>query len=215
MAGDWLKVEICTPDKAEVFAMAEALGIDADAVVGKLFRVWAWFDQHTEKGNAASVTTSLIDRCASMPGFANAMLAVGWMTQGHRGLELPNFDRHNGKTAKTRALTAKRVAGHKQRTGNGQLTLVALPREEKRSTPHSPPLNGKRKIATPPPEAFEITEPMWSWVRELGLPDAKIEPETAKFLDHHRSKGTSFKDWDAAWRTWMRKAVEYSAVARH
>ena len=44
MAGDWLKFEKVTMDKPEVFEMAGILGIDPDAVVGKLLRVWSWFD---------------------------------------------------------------------------------------------------------------------------------------------------------------------------
>jgi hypothetical protein len=52
MAGDWIKFDTSTPDKPEVFEMAAELGIDPDAVVGKLLRVWKWFDQQTTDGNA-------------------------------------------------------------------------------------------------------------------------------------------------------------------
>lgn len=225
MAGDWIKVEVNTPDKAEVFAMAELLSIDSDSVVGKLIRVWRWFDQHTEDGNAVSVTKALVDRCAGVAGFADSMLSVGWLRQGQTGLELPNFDRHNGQTAKKRALTAKRVAAHKQRNGNDSLTLRALPREEKRRSKSPPrPPNGsnghdllgeipgastRKKPSCRAPEAFEITEPMWSWAQEQGVPDDRIQPETAKFLDHHKAKGSLFSDWPAAWRKWMRNVVEF------
>jgi DNA replication protein DnaT len=40
MAGDWIKILAATPDKPEVFALAQRLGIDADAALGKLVRVW-------------------------------------------------------------------------------------------------------------------------------------------------------------------------------
>ena len=42
MAGDWIKVEDCLPDKPEVVGIADYMGIDQDAVVGKLIRLWAW-----------------------------------------------------------------------------------------------------------------------------------------------------------------------------
>lgn len=135
MAGDWLKVEGCTPDKPEMFVIAEALGIDPDAVFGKCFRVWAWWDQHNEEGNARNVTKSLIDRIAGCPGFAEAMMQAGWLGVVGDMLVIPNFYRHNGQTAKNRALTAKRVAKHKRSgndEGNGKVTPIALPREEKR-----------------------------------------------------------------------------------
>ena len=56
MAGDWIKFELTTMDKPEVCQIADVAGIDPDAVVGKLMRVWGWFDQQTEDGNAPSLS---------------------------------------------------------------------------------------------------------------------------------------------------------------
>lgn len=141
MAGDWIKIEHWTPDKPEIFKMADNLGIDPDAVVGKLVRIWIWADQQTIDGNAASVTLSLLDRLSSVTGFGNAMIQSGWLSSSENGLKFVNFDRHNGETAKTRALTAKRVNRHRnsnasvteeKRDCNASVTEPALPREEKR-----------------------------------------------------------------------------------
>jgi hypothetical protein len=63
------------------------------------------------------------------------MILSGWMADDGQSLTLPNFDRHNGKTAKTRAMTAKRVASHKAKSNAASVTSSvsdALPREEKR-----------------------------------------------------------------------------------
>ena len=132
MAGDWLKIEVCTPDKPEVHEIAQALSLDPDAVFGKLFRVWSWFDSHTDDGNAPTVTKSLIDRYSFVTGFADAMIKCGWLQENNGKITLPNFDRHNGETAKRRANTAKRVAKHKAKSANAEVTLEPLPREEKR-----------------------------------------------------------------------------------
>lgn len=139
MAGDWMKVEKTTPDKPEIDAISAALGIDPDAAFGKCFRVWRWFDDHTTDGNAPSVTANAIDRRAGVPGFADAMAAVGWLVSTESGVSLPKFDRHNGETSKARALTAKRVASCKTKSnakGNAPTVTSplpnALPREEKR-----------------------------------------------------------------------------------
>lgn len=64
MASSWIKVEVITPDKPEIFQIAEILGIDPDAVLGKLVRIWAWADQQTIDGNAGSVTKGVLDRLA-------------------------------------------------------------------------------------------------------------------------------------------------------
>lgn len=68
----------------------------------------------------------------------------------------------------------------------------------------------RKKPSTPPPAVFDVTEDMAQWAVDQGLPEERIEPETRKFLDHHRAKGTLFADWNAAWRTWIRNAVEFS-----
>jgi len=138
MAGDWMKVEKVTPDKPEIEAIADLLDIDPDAVFGKCFRIWSWFDDHTLNGNAPTVTKALLDRKSRVTGFGDAMEKVGWLIYSDEGLSLPNFDRHCGESSKQRALTAKRVAKSKQinatgnATGNGEVTIDALPREEKR-----------------------------------------------------------------------------------
>jgi uncharacterized phage protein (TIGR02220 family) len=63
-------------------------------------------------------------------------------------VSLPNFERHNGQTAKTRANTAVRVAKHKaaNAAGNGSGVTVALPREEKEKEVNEP-MSGKPDVA--------------------------------------------------------------------
>lgn len=117
MAFAWIKIEDTTPDKPEVWAMAEQLGIDADAVVGKLVRIWIWADHQTIDGNAHSVTKALLDRCAGVEGFADAMMEAGWLVATPAGVSFVNFDRHNGETAKKRAQTSRRVQRHRAQSG--------------------------------------------------------------------------------------------------
>ena len=116
MAGDWMKIELELPDKPEVHYIANALNLDPDAVVGKLIRIWQWFDKHTTDGNAFGVTYSLLDRITSVTGFGESMFLCGWMEQNDKVLTMPKFDRHTSESAKTRALTSKRV--NKSRANN-------------------------------------------------------------------------------------------------
>ena len=134
MAGDWLKVEKSTPDKPEVFAMAASLNLDPDIVFSRLFKMWCWFDANTTDGNAHGVTSTLLDRYVGVTGFCTAALQVGWLNVTENGLSLPNFEYHNGQSAKDRSLTAKRVAKHRKCNGesNGENVTSALAREEKR-----------------------------------------------------------------------------------
>lgn len=132
MAGDWIKFELATLDKPEVCQIADLADIDPDAVVGKLMRVWGWFDQQTENGNAPSVSKKLLDRLVGVTGFCEHMKSVAWMIESDGVISLPHFDRHNGKTAKNRLLTAKRVANHKAGNGKSNASNVsgALPKED-------------------------------------------------------------------------------------
>lgn len=109
MAPLWIKITHWTPDKPEVFCVAELLKIDPDAVIGKLVRVWIWADQQIEDCCALSVTKASLDRIACVTGFSDALEKVGWLEQNKDGLVFSNFDRHNGATAKKRALAAKRM----------------------------------------------------------------------------------------------------------
>ena len=139
MAGDWIKMDCTTPDKPEVLALTVKMGWDdPDLTVGKLFRLWRWFDQHTTDGNAVGVTSALLDRQVGVTGFIDAVASVGWLEVTSNGIRLSKFEKHNGSSAKSRAQTAKRVASHKTNAKTNADTVTgALPREEKRREEYS------------------------------------------------------------------------------
>ena len=167
MAGEWIKFESVTPDKPEVYQMAERLGIDPDAVVGKLVRVWVWADQQTIDGNARGVTRALLDRITSATGFAEALIAVGWLDESDAGLTFPRFGEHNGTSAKKRSLSAKRSAkARKSRAERDEIATESVtsapPREEKsreeksiKKTP-PPPQSGSNVAGVGPVILTEI-----------------------------------------------------------
>lgn len=41
-----------------------------------------------------------------------------------------------------------------------------------------------------------------------------LDNELAQFRDHHTAKGSAMKDWDAAFRTWLRNAARFKPVAK-
>lgn len=109
MSVAWIKIVHTMPDKPEVARIAERLGIDLDSVSGKLLRLWIWCDQQTVDGTDIGVTSAFIDRLTNCPGFSAALLEVGWLTDRKGRLSIPRFDRHNGQTAKSRALSSDRM----------------------------------------------------------------------------------------------------------
>ena len=144
MAGDWIKLEVTTPDKPEVVMMAAILKADQDAVVGKLIRIWVWADQNSVDGAAVPVTECFLDKLAGRRGFAVALRRVGWLGGAEGSLTFPGFGRHNGKSAKARSEGNRRVAKH--RNGNRNVTVETLQkplpekrREEKNTPSECPP----------------------------------------------------------------------------
>lgn len=114
----WIKLETSTTDKPEVIKMARILRIDQDAVVGKLVRVWSWADQHSVDGCNVSITEAYIDRLTAAKGFAKALREVGWLEGEDGSLTFPRFDRHNGNSAKARALESEAKRLRRQMSDN-------------------------------------------------------------------------------------------------
>lgn len=210
MAGEWMKIELALPDKPEVHYIAGVLSIDPDAVVGKLIRVWSWFDKHTEDGNALGVTISLLDRLTNVTGFGEAMMLAGWIEQHDKTLHMPKFDSHTSESSKKRALTAKRVA----KIRNANVTPAALPREEKRredkNTSASVPENGFAKFweVYPRKKSKGDAEKAWGKIKPDELLTERIfaavmraktsadwQKESGKFIPYPASWLNS-KGWD-------------------
>lgn len=95
--------------------MATQLRLDPDAVLGKLVRLWSWAEVNKIKGNDLGVTREFLDKLAGKKGFALSMERCGWLQEVEGRLVFPNFERHNGPSSKGRALTAQRVARHRDR----------------------------------------------------------------------------------------------------
>lgn len=211
MAGDWMKIDLELSDKPEVHGIAGMIGIDSDAVVGKLIRVWQWFDKHTTDGNAHGVTFALVDRLTGVTGFGEAMMFVGWLEQHDKTLHMPKFDRHTSKSAKTRALTGKRQEIHRDKSNaksNGVSVTKSLP--EKRREEKS---KGTRLTAE-----FQMPQDWITWaIRErTDLSDSGILRESEKFKDYWTARAGSGGlklDWLATWRNWIRESKTNSAPA--
>lgn len=108
MAGDWIKMRSNIKDDPDVVLMAGNLSLDEYAIVGRLHSIWAWLDQHSTTGTNVRITSAYLDRLTACPGFADAMRSIDWLRGRDGDLEFPNFERHNGESAKRRASDTKR-----------------------------------------------------------------------------------------------------------
>ena len=136
VAGDWIKVEHATLDKPEVTLFAELLGVAVDHGFGILVRFWMWIDRNSRNGVVTHVSRKSIDTIMHCPGFSGAIEAVKWLEfdDEKRTATVPNFDRHNGSSAKTRGLVNARVQRFRNAKSNDSVTQSALPEKRRVST---------------------------------------------------------------------------------
>lgn len=71
-------------------------------------------------------------------------------------------------------------------------------------------IGGAQKTKTALPVDFQPNDTAMQMATELGL---SLVGEQAAFEDHHAANGTTFKDWQAAFRTWLRNANRFARPA--
>lgn len=164
MAGDWIKMRVDLSDNNKVWLLSANLNLDTFAIVGRLHRLWSWADKNTKDGTLRA-TEAMVDRVVEHPGFAKALVDIQWLIVDGEKITFPEFDRHNGQSAKKRAReqerkrvtrTCPQKLGQKadaERTESGHEADKTRTREEKSreetsssdEAPPNPPSGGRRK----------------------------------------------------------------------
>ncbi|MDR0216167.1 MAG: helix-turn-helix domain-containing protein [Comamonas sp.] len=108
----------------------------------------------------------------------------------------------DAKGCKTEQERVQRVAptSNRHRTVNEPSGTVA----DGNAVPAKAKTSGR---ATVLPDDFRPGEAAEQIAQDFGL---DIFGEQAAFEDHHAAKGTTFKDWQAAFRTWLRNGHKFS-----
>lgn len=114
----WIKMGVHLRTHPKVVRMASALRADRLRVVGGLWAVWCIFDAHTDNGLLEGYTLQAIDDDLGWKGFAAAMQAIGWLEESESGLLAPDYDDHNGVTAKRRAMETSRKGSARKKSAN-------------------------------------------------------------------------------------------------
>jgi len=115
----WQRIRIGLREEPEVIAIADALGMDRDLVVGKLVRFWGWAKRVSNEGRLPGFSSARLDDHLEAPGFAAALLDVGWLVADPHGLSLPRYRKHNYlDPARQKDLTRERVRRHRAKKRN-------------------------------------------------------------------------------------------------
>lgn len=107
----WIKIRTDLLDDSAVLRLSDILGTDDPTTVGLLVRFWAWIDRQTADGTGIAISRARLDKLVGRDGFTAGMIEVGWLLGEDGDFQVPNFERHNGNSAKARALEteAKRL----------------------------------------------------------------------------------------------------------
>lgn len=218
MAG-WIKREVRLGHKAEIIRMAAILkpcknfDHSRKVIAESCQQIWEWADDNVTEIDAEGTGRATIgpdpartiDTQAGIPGFGDAMSTVGWLRIRDLStglIEFPNYDRHNGQNAKTRAKHAKltqkrrsvRNGAHKERT-----------REEKRRSKSSnDDLLPSWSLANGFVGIDEACRRNW----ECAYPDVDIDVELASahsWLVANPAKSRK-KNWAQFIRNWLTKS---------
>lgn len=168
----WIKLQTTLPRSPEVIILASALGLSRREALGLVVEYFCWLDEQTTDGCTA-LSASQLDLVLDRQGFAEALVSIGWMASDENGIMFVlDFDKHNGETAKKRALTARRV--EKLRQCNAPSVTDALPREEYNINNTGGDSKRMTTMAQPP---CQPTPPEFSaWLQAL----CAAHPSTAK-----------------------------------
>jgi len=180
MGVSWLKVEITTPDKPEILAVAARLDLDPDIVFARWFRLWCWADQNLSRnGHARSVTLAQLDRIAGVTGLAAGFAEQGWIVEAEDGVTFANFDRHNGKSSKERALAQDRQRQRRETvtemSRSGRDKIVTRERVDKRRVKDSSNDESCSEPASGSEPAILVFPCVGRGSKEFRLTQAKID----------------------------------------
>lgn len=190
MAGDWIKMRANLATCPQVVRIASGQvsaclpdacpqAVRAALVVGALHATWALFDSHTEDGQLANYTPAVLDAIVGLEGWTSALADVGWIDVSADGLTLPDFERHNGASAKRRAQDTDRKrkvrklsAAEADRCPPGKRTESGPEKRREESMQHARARElPDAAAAVPPPEVSE-PEPPPATAPRAEYPDA-------------------------------------------
>jgi hypothetical protein len=126
-------------------------------------------------------------------------------------IEIVNFTKHQNPHRDEKASTIPAPCKHDANTVAIGLNPSSLIPESLFLNPDSsgapaPSPKNPRKNSVSLPAEFQLNEVSTAYAQERKL---NIADELLSFANWHTAKGSTFKDWQAAWRTWCDKAVEF------
>lgn len=159
MAGDWIPATKSLSRKREVLAISAQTSRSRYEVVGILLEFWSWVDDESDDGQLLGMTTGQLTEL--FPGtddaFWRAVLSTGWLIQRSTALEVPNFHRWLGRSAKRRLKEAERKRNARQTSAKPVRKMSASHADKNGTTEQNrTEQNRKRDPPNPPKGGVEF-----------------------------------------------------------
>jgi len=135
----WIKLRNDLRTHPKVVTLMSRMSVTMSHTIGLLSHCWMMADEHADENGRIKGTKDVVDVLVEMPGFADALESVGWLTIGEDEsgpwLQFVNYKQHNGTTSKTRAAAQARKQQQRSRTAVTNVTHerdTSVTREEER-----------------------------------------------------------------------------------
>ena len=148
MAGEWIKFRKSLVRDGRVRIVSRNCHAKTVTVIGALVTLWTLADDYAdEDGVLLGYTAEDLDAEVDVPGFAEALPAE-WLDTTGEFLKLPDYQQHNGTTAKARAQAADRK--RRERSRNAATSVAKPSRGNRDKTATREEKNKNREELKPP-----------------------------------------------------------------
>lgn len=229
-------VSRATPHGGSDLSHSDALRFMSNALRGAIVTLWCYADEHVRDDDTLPCNAKTLDSIVGIEGFCDAM-PTEWVSESASGhVLLPGYCVKNSLNAKRKkaasgAERARRYRQNKkagsnalrkrdgesdaQRDGERYLGVTLgvdqdLDQDQDEDKKETKNWSGAKR-AHQLPQGFAPTGSHKELAAELHV---NLDNELAQFRDHHTAKGSAMKDWDAAFRTWLRNAARFKPVAK-
>lgn len=159
-----------------------------------------------------------VDVDSMLAGLHQAKLIVRYSVNGVDYIRIPSWSKHQNPHHTEKASEIPEdssVLTVKAPVDNGETTVSAVLIPDSLfidSLSSASPEQTKQKRSSPKSEMPAEFYPNDAGIKAAEVAGFDVAVEMGKFTDHHAANGTKFSDWQAAWRTWIRKATEFRAA---
>lgn len=157
----WIKIEHDLMTSPKFVTLSLRFRDARVTVLGACVTLWMIADKHSVDDHLHGMTLEGVDALVGLPGFGQALVDIGWLRVHDGSLEVVGYQRHNGSTAKARALSTKRMQALRSRDGDVTVPLrctvtKSKSKRENKNKDLIPPLPPKGEPAEPTAEVEAV-----------------------------------------------------------